>query len=156
MAYLEDSGEYLHDGLFITPDDYKVVIGDTALKVISQVSEEVRINAQAEAEEEIASYLRPTYDTAAIFSAQDEKRNRHLVMITVDIALYHMAAAMPQRMGIEVRKERYERAIKWLEGVQAGKIIPNLPRPAAEDDNDNDGNASAIIYHSQPKLRHNW
>ena len=24
------------------------------------------------------------------------------------------------------RKERYDRAIKWLEGVQAGRIVPDL------------------------------
>ena len=45
--------------MFVTEEDYKVVIGDTALKVISQVSTENRENAEAEAREEIAGYLRP-------------------------------------------------------------------------------------------------
>ena len=45
--------------MFITEEDYKVVIGDNALKVISQVSPENRTNAEAEAREEIAGYLRP-------------------------------------------------------------------------------------------------
>lgn len=45
--------------MFITEEDYKVVIGDNALKVISQVSPENRTNAEAEAWEEIAGYLRP-------------------------------------------------------------------------------------------------
>lgn len=60
---------------------------------------------------------------------------------------------MPQKMGSEIRKERYDRAIKWLEGVQAGKIIPDLP-PALDEE----GNATgeSILYGSQPKLRHNW
>ncbi|MCS2963123.1 hypothetical protein NXV12_20650 [Bacteroides thetaiotaomicron] len=35
--------------MFITEEDYKVVIGDNALKVISQVSPENRTNAEAEA-----------------------------------------------------------------------------------------------------------
>lgn len=43
--------------MFITEEDYKVVIGDNALKVISQVSPENRTNAEAEAREEIAGYL---------------------------------------------------------------------------------------------------
>lgn len=38
--------------MFITEEDYKVVIGDNALKVISQVSPENRTNAEAEAREE--------------------------------------------------------------------------------------------------------
>ena len=85
--------------MFITEEDYKVVIGDNALKVISQVSPENRTNAEAEAREEIAGYLRPKYDCTAIFSAQDEHRNRLIVMYTCDISLYHMSAAMPQKMG---------------------------------------------------------
>ena len=137
--------------MFITDQDYKVVIGEQALKVISQVSENNRINAEHEAIEEISSYLRPKYDTNAIFTAME--RNSLIVMYACDIALYHMAASAPQKMGMEIRKERYERAVKWLEGVQAGKIIPDLP--LATDD---DGNPSGIpfTYGSQKPLRHNW
>lgn len=34
--------------MFITEDDYKVVIGDTAMKVVSQASAENRANAERE------------------------------------------------------------------------------------------------------------
>lgn len=139
--------------MFITEEDYKVVIGDTALKVISQVSAENRANAEAEAQEEISGYLRPKYDCKAVFSAEDNGRNKLVVMYTCDIALYHMSAAMPQKMGSEVREERYKRAIQWLEGVQAGKIIPDLPL-AVDEEGNNTGNA--FLYASQPQLRHNW
>ena len=108
--------------MFITQEDYRVVIGENALKVVSQASQEIRDNAELEACEEIAGYLRPKYDTETIFAAQGDERNRLVVMYAADIALYHMTAAMPQKMGSEIRKERYERAIKWLE---------NHPRPAA-------------------------
>ena len=139
--------------MFITDEDYKVVIGEQALKVVSQVSQENRANAEAEAVEEVSSYLRPKYCTEVIFGAADDARNRLIVMYTCDIALYHMAASAPQKMGMEIRKERYERAVKWLEGVQAGKIIPDLP--LATDD---EGNPSGIpfTYGSQKPLRHNW
>ena len=60
--------------MFITEEDYKVVIGDNALKVISQVSEENRANAEMEAQEEISGYLRPKYDCTAIFEALPEHR----------------------------------------------------------------------------------
>ena len=139
--------------MFITEEDYKVVIGDAALKVVSQTSTEIRANAEAEAMEEISGYLRPTYDTDQIFNADADERNRLVVMYTCDIALYHMVSAMPQKMGSEVRKERYERAIKWLEGVQAGKIIPDLPLATGEDGEPSGG---MLIYPSQKPLRHNW
>jgi len=139
--------------MFITDEDYKVVIGDQALKVVSQVSQENRANAETEAVEEVSGYLRPKYDTSAIFSAVGTERNRLVVMYTCDIALYHMVSAMPQKLGSEIRKERYERAVKWLEGVQAGKIVPDLP---AAVDTQGEPVSTGIILTSQPPLRHNW
>ncbi len=139
--------------MFITDEDYKVVIGDNALRIVTQVSAENRANAETEAIEEIAGYLRPKYDIESIFSAEGNKRNRLVVMYTCDCALYHMASSMPQKMGMEIRKERYERAIKWLEGVQAEKILPDLP--LATDEN---GEPTGFLfkYNSQKKLNHNW
>ena len=144
---------------FITGQDYATVIGESALKTISQLTPASREKAEAAAIEEISSYLRPTYDTEAIFSTpspepgQPDTRNRTIVMYTVDIAIYHMTASLPQKMGSEIRKERYERAIKWLEGVQSGKIVPDLPTPT-----DDEGNPTGfpLVFSSQPKLSHNW
>lgn len=139
--------------MFIIEEDYKVVIGDRALAVITQVSTENRINAETEAIEEISSYLRPKYDTQAIFSAVGQSRNRLIVMYACDIALWHMAASLPQKMGTDIRKERYERAVKWLEGVQAGKIVPQLP---SATDPQGEPLASSITFGGQKRLRHNW
>ncbi len=139
--------------MFIQDEDYKVVIGDAALKVISQVSDTVRANAEEEAIEEMSGYLRPKYDCSAVFSAVGDERNHLVIMYTCDIALYHMSAAMPQKMGSEIRKERYERAVKWLEGVQSGKIIPDLPLLLDDDGELVNGSFS---YGCQSKLRHNW
>ena len=138
---------------FITDEDYKVVIGEQALRVVTQVSRENRSIAESGALEEIAGYLRPKYDCQAIFSAEGSSRNQLIVMYACDIALYHMAASLPQKMGMEIRKERYERAIKWLEGVQAEKILPDLP--ASTDEN---GETTGFLFkfESQPKLKHNW
>lgn len=139
--------------MFITDQDYQVVIGEQALKVVSQVSTENRANAETEAVEEIAGYLRPKYDTDAIFNTSGDDRNRLIVMYTCDIAIYHMAASVPQKMGMEIRKERYERAIKWLEGVQVGKIVPDLPLATDES---GDPTGIPFVYGSQKKLHHNW
>ena len=140
--------------MFVTDEDYRVVIGEAALKVVSQTSAEIRAGAEREAMEEIAGYLRPVYDTEATFKAEGDNRNRLIVMYACDIALYHMTAAMPQKMGSEIRKERYERAIKWLEGVQAGKIIPALP--VAMDAATGEPSGTGVVWHSQKPLRHNW
>lgn len=139
--------------MFITDEDYRVVIGENALKTISQVSETNRRQAEDEAAEEIASYLRPKYDAVAIFNATGEQRNSYIVMIACDIALYHLSASLPQKMGTEVRKERYDRAIKWIEGVQAGKIVPDLPLATDEETGDT---LQGFSFHSEPKLNNNW
>ena len=139
--------------MFINDEDYSVVIGEQALKVISQISDDNRANAEEEAIEEISSYLRPKYDTEALFSAEGNERNKLIVMYTCDIALYHMAASLPQKRGTEIRKERYDRAIKWLEGVQAGKNVPDLPVSTDEEGNPV---GFPMVYGCQKKLRHNW
>lgn len=138
--------------MFLNYDDYKVVIGATALNVTSQEDFENRQRAEKQAIEEISGYLRPRYDTQAIFSAQEKERNPHLVMIACDIALYHMSSSMPHKMGSEVRKERYDRAIQWLEDVQSGKIVPDLPYKIDEQGD----SATPIHCGSNRPLKHVW
>lgn len=112
---------------FVNESDYRVVIGDKAYEVVSQADYVNRANAETEAQEEIAGYLRPKYDTDAIFAATGKERNSLIVMYMCDIALYHMSASLPGRMNMEIRQERYDRAIGWLKDVAAGKIVPDLP-----------------------------
>lgn len=139
--------------MFVTEEDYKVVVGDSSLKTISQVSEINRENAECEAMEEISGYLRPKYDCDAIFAATEEKRNRLIVMYTCDIALYHMSASLPQKMGTEIREERYKRAIEWLQGVQSGKIVPDL---ALALDENGDPAAMPVRYGCERKQNNIW
>lgn len=143
---------------FITDNDYKVVIGDTALKVISQVSEQVRDAAELQAQAEMSGYLNPKYDTDIIFAPNGnlpEAARSLIVMYVCDIALYHMSASLPGKMGAEIRKERYERAIKWLEGVATGKIAPTgLPYREAADSTGRP--ISGSRYYSDKKQHNTW
>ncbi len=139
---------------FINDNDYHVVIGENALKVISQVSADVRSAAELQAQAEIAGYLNPKYDTTAIFNP-DNPRQPLIVMYTCDIALYHMSAAMPGKMGSEIRKERYDRAIKWLEGVASGKIVPTSLPLATTTTPDGKVVANLGSRYSSDKKQHN-
>ena len=141
--------------MIITEQDYKRVIGEAQLKAVTQADAEARQAAELEAEEEMAGYRRSRFNTQAIFSAQGKERNPIILMYLCDIALYHLSASMPQRIGTEVRKERYERAIRWLEGVQQGKIVPSLPAATAEG-TDTPAAAGTMTYNSEPKLNNNW
>lgn len=112
---------------FLTEADYKAVSDDNTLNVLHQCDPANLQRAEAYAQEEISSYLRNKYDIQAAFAATGQQRNPQLVMITADIALYHLVAWLPKRMGFEIRETRYKRAIEWLEQVQAGRSLPDLP-----------------------------
>ncbi len=118
--------------MFLTEEDY-IVASSTALSVLQQSSEENRERAERMAIEEVSGYLRSRYDVEKVFAATGAERNDLVVMRTCDVALYHLSSWLPNKMGHDIRKERYELAVKWLEGVQAGKITPNLPTVTGED-----------------------
>lgn len=118
--------------MFLTKEDY-IVASSTALNVLQQCSEDKLEKAERMAIEEMSGYLRSRYDVKKTFAATGDARNDVLVMYGCDIALYHLSSWLPNKMGHEIRKERYELALKWLEGVQAGKITPDLPTVTGED-----------------------
>lgn len=117
--------------MFLTEEDY-IVASSTALSVLQQSSEENRERAERMAIEEVSGYLRSRYDVEKVFAATGAERNDLVVMRTCDVALYHLSSWLPNKMGHDIRKERYDLAVKWLEGVQAGKITPDLPTVTGE------------------------
>lgn len=138
--------------MFITDEDYTVVVGPDALKILSQASPENRRKAEVRAIEEISGYLRPVYDCNLTFAAEGEERNAYIVMITVDIALYHLAASLPGKMGIDTRKPRYEQAIEWLKCVRDNTVTPDLPLVETFGGSE----SFSMIFSSDPKLNHIW
>ena len=140
---------------FITKEDFKVVSSEASLKAITGASQDNIDNAIAEAQEEVAGYLRPKYDTEKIFAMEGNLRNRQIVMYTADIALYNMTADHSlTEWATKPGKERYERAIKWLEGVQAGKIVPDLP--ILTDEIGNEQSQGGVLAYGNGPDRHTW
>lgn len=90
----------------------------------------------------------------AAFSEAGENRNYDLVGLVADLALYFMVLSLPQKMGYEIRKEQFEKAVAYLEKVQAGKAVMNLPelRPAGDDSSPGSG----VRYGSEEKNRYIW
>lgn len=112
---------------FLTKDDFKSVCDPNTLEVIHQADEDNLQRAIGYAMEEVASYLRSRYDMQQAFGKEATERNPQLVMITCDVALYHLVAWLPKRIGFEIRETRYNNAVAWLKDVQAGKATPDLP-----------------------------
>ena len=114
---------------FLSTDDFKTVCDPQTLTVINQSDTANLDRAECYAIEEVSSYLRTRYDVAATFSMSGQQRNGYLVMIVADVALYHLVAWLPKRIGFDIRETRYKQAIAWLKDVQAGKASPDLPTP---------------------------
>lgn len=139
---------------FLTKEDFNAVCDDQTLAVINQQNEENLSRSENYAIEEISSYLRSKYDVASVFSSIGEQRNAQIVMICCDIALYHLIAWLPKRIGFEIREIRYKRAIEWLESVQASKASPDLP-PLTKDDGSGQI-VSNFRYHSWQKNNYEY
>ncbi|KAA6348052.1 hypothetical protein EZS27_004504 [termite gut metagenome] len=139
--------------MFLNLEDY-VVVSAEALKVVEQCKPENRERAEKMAIEEISGYIRERYDLTKIFSAVGEERNAMIVMYACDITLYHLISSAPGRGGHEIRKERYERAIQWLEGVQKGNIMPGLSTLTGENGEDDVNNP--IRYGTGIKNNYDW
>ena len=121
---------------FLTKEDFKAVCDNQTLDVIGQSDDDNIARAERYAIEEISSYMRSRYDIGSAFAKRGAERNQHLVMITCDVALYHLVAWLPKRIGFEIREIRYKSAIAWLKYVQAGKATPDIPVITDEDGND--------------------
>ena len=139
--------------MFLDNLDYQVMIGERAFDLIQQSDEENRLRAEEMAREEMAGYLRPRYDVERIFARRGEQRNMQIVMFLCDITLYHLVSWLPQKMGYEIREIRYRRAIEWLQGVQSGKIVPDLDTP---DDSNGEPQPYNLTWGSEQHSNYIW
>lgn len=142
---------------FIERIDYKTLIDKQALAVLEQTDEDNRQRAEQMAREELEDYLSGRYNLNRAFSQTGSARNMRLVMMCMDIALYHMVSWIPGNMGLSIREKRYEKAVKWLEEVRDGKLNPNLPLKGDEGQDDfKPEDASPMKWGSCPKNNNDW
>lgn len=119
--------------MFLDEDDYTIVCSEDELDVLTQSDTAIRQKAERVAMEEVASYLRPRYDTDKAFAAKGDERNDMLLQVTANIALYYLAHWLPQSLALDGRQELYDGAVAWLNKVSKGGAMPNLPTYTSED-----------------------
>lgn len=132
--------------IYVVDDDYNKVIKDDILDRVLQGNPAYLWDAERATKSEIEGYLSSRYDTTAIFSQTGANRNSYLVMIFVDIVLYHIHSRINPRQIPEIRVDRYERAIAWLKMVTKGEVTPDLPTLPSEQNE-----TSAIGWGSKQK-----
>lgn len=118
---------------FININDYDASIHRDILDALVREDEALVEICEDRAIAEMRCYLSGRYDCDAIFSASGDERHQLVLMMALDIAIYHIFSIHnPQKLS-QLRKDRYERAIEWLKAVAAGTIsIDGAPLASVE------------------------
>lgn len=117
---------------FVELSDYDASIHRDILDALVREDEAVIEVCEDRAIAEMRSYLARRYDCDRIFSATRADRNQLVLMMVIDIAVYHIFCIHnPQKLS-QIRKDRYERAVEWMKAVAAEEIsiegAPLLPQ----------------------------
>ena len=137
---------------FIQTSDYNASIHREIIETITRGDDEVVEICEDRAVDEMRSYLSGRYDCNAIFAARGDERNTLILMMAIDITIYHIFSIHnPQKLS-QVRVDRYNRAVEWLKAVAAGKIsiadAPLLPEETLKK------NAPTLIKGNPKKDQH--
>ena len=161
--------------MFLEPQELKSAIYSYQISEIAEITEDDTANtdivymAISAAVEEMKSYLSPNnqgrwndgrarYDVTAIFGATGDARNPLVLELCKNIAVYYICRLSNVDIIQEKVKERYDRAIDWLEkvsgtGKSAGSpaLNPGLPTLVIDPDSDV---ALAFRHGSREKFNH--
>jgi phage gp36-like protein len=119
--------------MFITQEDYSALIREEIKALLQEGYSDTKIiAAENMAISQVKNYLAGRYDVHTIFSQEENDRNSHVVMITIDLVLYHLyTSSIPDRMPT-IRAERYQDAIDWLKLLASGDAMADLPKLISE------------------------
>lgn len=102
---------------FIELKDYDASIHKEILDAVTREDEAVVEICEERAIAEMRCYLSKRYDCNKIFAATGEERNQLVLMMAIDIAIYHIISIHNPQSIKGIRKERYERAVEWMKAV---------------------------------------
>lgn len=119
---------------FVDIKDYDASVHREILDALVRDDETLVEICEDRAIAEMRGYLSKRYDCNSIFSASGEERNQLILMMVIDIAVYHIFCIHnPQKLS-QVRKDRYERAVEWMKAVADEEIsIDGAPLLPEED-----------------------
>ncbi len=113
--------------IFLTKSDFGGQIKIHTLDRVVNNNDAILDQVELFAISEMEGFLRPRYDVAAIFAATGAARSPIIVMLAVDMLLYHLFSRLNPDQIPDIRTNRYESAIEYLTMVAGGKLSPDLP-----------------------------
>lgn len=137
---------------FINKNDYKPHIRDNRLDGIIELDDDLLDKAEKRAIKVMESHLNARYDVENIFNKTEGNRDEAILGFCLDITLMYLyRRANPRKVPI-YRKNAYDDAMIWLEGVKEGDIVPSgLPKKL----NDQGENIKAEFRFGSKKKRQN-
>ena len=134
----------------VTALDFNTHLFAELIAAIDRNDEDILNDAIASAEGEASGYL-SRFDLDVLLGALGGDRDATLLMYLKDMAVWHFITLANPNTDLEFRKTRYDDALRWLRGIQSGKIIPrNWPLASGE--------AEELFFHvsSAPKRPTRW
>lgn len=138
---------------FVQLSDYDATIHREILDALTRTDESIVEICEDRAIAEMRCYLSRRYDCDSIFAATGDERLQLVLMMVIDIAVYHIFCIHnPQKLS-QLRKERYDRAVDWMKAVAAEDIsiegAPLLPEEVRAAH-------APFRIHSNPKRVNHW
>lgn len=125
---------------FIIIEDYDASIHRDILDALTRQDAALIEVCEDRAVAEMRCYLAARYDCDALFAPVPEgdatkrdARHQLVLMMALDIAIYHIFSIHNPMKLSQLWKDRYDRAIEWLKAVAAGAIsIEGAPLASEE------------------------
>lgn len=149
--------------MFLVPADLENTMYGYQIDQITEGNDDIVLEALAAAEEETRSYLeanpiqkenqdgRFIYDVVLIFSKTGNDRNSLIKQHCLTIAKWHIVQLCNADVIYEQAKDRYDRAIAWLNKLSKGQLtLSSLPVKSIEDDE----TLQPFSFGSRPKFNH--
>lgn len=142
---------------FLKDSDYEDQIKNEIRRLLDGSSPTVENNykllqAELKAISQIRKWIGGRFDCDEIFSQTNDARDYFIIMIVIDMTLYHLYAQTPHKDVPEHRKVRYQDAIDWIQKASTGEIKASDLPTILSDTNPSDFR----IFSSKPPENHDW
>lgn len=104
--------------------DFKFSIDQSVLDNLTGGDDTIWQELTDEAVNEMSASLNSRYDVSHIFGTTGTGRDKTIMMYCRDLVLYHLFSIYSFRAIPQIRIDRYNHALQWLQDVSEQKINP--------------------------------
>lgn len=107
---------------FIELSDYDASIHRDILASVTRDDEAIVEICEERAIAEMRGYLCGRYDCDSVFAARAAERHPLVLMMLIDMVVYHLFCIHNPVKLTENRKDRYQRAVDWMKAIRRGDV----------------------------------